>query len=184
MAFSPNPLDWISNIPFEWQAATPEFVVLLFALLAPLVGLWDTDRKGMQQFALIGLGGGFLLTLGSLLDFSRDLPGTDVDFTLQYLGTDIGGVYAISYASQLIKLLFIGVGVLAVLGVGRPLKGKTEQDYGEYFTLLILATLGMIVVSSSHELFTLFLGIEMTSLASYLLAAFRRDFFGSMACLY
>jgi proton-translocating NADH-quinone oxidoreductase chain N len=178
-----NPLDWISNIPFEWQAATPEFVVLLFALLAPLVGLWDTDRKGMQQFALIGLGGGFLLTLGSLFGAHYDLPFTDVDFTLEYVDTDIGGIYAISYASQLLKLIFLGVGVIAVLGIGRPLAGKAEEDYGEFYSLLLFATLGMMVVASAQELFTLFLGIEMTSMSSYLLAAFRRDRVGSEAGL-
>ncbi|MHB1260698.1 MAG: NADH-quinone oxidoreductase subunit N [Thermoplasmatota archaeon] len=179
-----NPLDWISNIPFEWQAATPEFVVLLFALLAPLVGLWDTDRKGMQQFALIGLGGGFLLTLGSLFGARYDLPFTDVDFTLEYVDTSIGGIYSISYASQLLKLIFLGVGVIAVLGIGRPLKpGKTEEDYGEFYSLLLFATLGMMVVASAQELFTLFLGIEMTSMSSYLLAAFRRDRVGSEAGL-
>ena len=178
----PNPLDWIGSIPFEWQAATPEFVILLFALLAPLVGLWDTDRRGMQQFALIGLGGGFLLTLGSLFGTTYDLPG-QTDFTLQYIGTDIGGVYAVSYASQLLKLLFLGVGFLAVLGVGRPLKGKAEQDYGEFYSLLLFATLGMMVVASARELFTLFLGVEMASMSSYLLAAFRRDRAGSEAAL-
>ncbi|MFA5943782.1 MAG: NADH-quinone oxidoreductase subunit N [Candidatus Thermoplasmatota archaeon] len=177
-----NPLDWISAIPFEWQAATPEFVVLLFALLAPLVGLWDTDRRGMQQFALIGLVGGFLLTLGSLFGFTYDLPG-GTDFTLQYIGNEIGGVYAITYASQLLKLLFLGVGVVAVLGIGRPLSGKSEEDYGEFYSLLLFATLGMMVVASAQELFTLFLGIEMTSMSSYLMAAFRRDRVGSEAGL-
>jgi NADH-quinone oxidoreductase subunit N len=183
LLLSYNPLEWISNIPFEWQAATPEFVVLLFALLAPLVGLWDTDRKGMQQFALIGLIGGFLLTLGSLLNARYDLPFTDVDFTLEYIDTNIGGIYAISYASQLLKLLFLGVGVIAVLGIGRPLKGKAEEDYGEFYSLLLFATFGMMVVASAQELFTLFLGIELTSMSSYLLAAFRRDRVGSEAGL-
>jgi proton-translocating NADH-quinone oxidoreductase chain N len=178
-----NPLQVISTIPFEWQAATPEFVVLLFALLAPLVGLWDTDRRGMQQFALIGLGGGFLLTLGSLFGANYDLPFTDVDFTLEYVDTNIGGIYAVSYASQLLKLIFLGVAVVAVLGIGRPLAGKTEEDYGEFYSLLLFATLGMMVVASAQELFTLFLGIEMTSMCSYLLAAFRRDRIGSEAAL-
>src|SRR5688572_17894100 len=55
----PSPLAWIAGVPFEWQAATPEFIVLLFALLAPIVGLWDTDRRGMQQFAFIPVAGAF-----------------------------------------------------------------------------------------------------------------------------
>lgn len=180
----PSPLVGISSIPFEWQAATPEFVVLLFALLAPLVGLWDTDRRGMQQFGLIGIGGAFLLTLGSLFSVTRDLPGTSIDFTLEYIGIELGdGAYTITYASQLLKLLFLGVAAVAILGVGRPFKGRVEEDYGEFYSLLLFATLGMMVVASSQDLFLLFLGIETTSMSSYLLAAFRRDRVASEAGL-
>jgi NADH-quinone oxidoreductase subunit N len=167
----------------NWQSITPELVILLFALLAPLVALWDTDRKGMQQFALIGLLGSFLLTLGSLFGYNHALPFTSIRFTLQYIGSDLNGVYGITYASQLLKLLFLGVGVIAVLGIGRPLKGRAEEDYGEFYGLLLFATLGMMVVASAKELFTLFLGIETTSMSSYLLAAFRRDRISSEAGL-
>lgn len=179
-------LDGLSSVilpDLEWQSITPELVVLLFALLAPLVALWDTDRRGMQQFALIGLGGGFLLTLGSLYSYTSDLPFTSIDFTLAYIGSNLKGVYAVTYASQLFKLIFLAVGLVAVLGVGRPLKGRVEEDYGEFYGLLLFAILGMMVVASAQELFTLFLGIEMTSICSYLLAAFRRDRIGSEAGL-
>jgi proton-translocating NADH-quinone oxidoreductase chain N len=168
----------------NWQSLTPELVILLFALLAPLVALWDTDRKGMQQFALIGLGGSFLLTLGSLFGTTSPLPFTDVRFTLEYIGASLaGGAYTVTYASQMLKLLFLGVAFVAVLGIGRPLKGKAEEDYGEFYSLLLFATLGMMIVASAQELFTLFLGIETTSMASYLLAAFRRDRVASEAGL-
>jgi NADH-quinone oxidoreductase subunit N len=178
-------MSWIDVLlpDLSWQSLTPELVILLFALLAPLVALWDTDRRGMQQFALIGLGGSFLLTLGSLFGYNHPLPFTNIQFTLQYIGSDLNGVYGITYASQLLKLLFLGVGVVAVLGVGRPLKGRAEEDYGEFYSLLLFATLGMMVVASAKELFTLFLGIETTSMSSYLLAAFRRDRIGSEAGL-
>ena len=166
----------------NWQSVTPELVLLLFALLAPLVALWDTDRRGMQQFALIGLGGSFVLTLGSLGGWHFPLFG-GITFTLQYIGSDLNGVYAITYASQLLKLLFVGVALLATIGIGRPLKGRSEEDYGEFYALLLFATLGMMVVASATELFTLFLGIETASLSSYLLAAFRRDRVASEAGL-
>ncbi len=167
----------------SWQSLTPELVVLLFALLAPIVGLWDTDRRGLQQFAAIGLGGSFLLTLGSLFGATWDIPGTSIDFTLEYLGSSLKGAYAVTVASQTLKLLFLGVAFVAVLGVGRPLRGRTEEDWGEFYSLLLFATLGMMVVASAQELFTLFLGIETTSLSSYLLAGFRRDREGAEAGL-
>src|ERR1041385_4607101 len=99
---------------------TPELVLLLFAVLAPLVALWDTDRRGMRQFTLIGLGGSFLLTLGSLLDWHFSIPGTSLNFTLQYIGSTLTGAFVVTYASQLFKVLFLGVAFLAVLGIGRP----------------------------------------------------------------
>lgn len=170
----------------DWQVFTGESVILMFALLAPLVALSDTDRKGMQQFALIGLVGGFLITLGTLLDFHYGR------FSFEYIswsaqsaaaGHPVADVYRVTYASQLFKLLFLGVAIAAVIGIGRPLKGKAEEDYGEFYSLLLFATLGMMVVASAQDLFLLFLGIETTSMSSYLLAAFRRDRIGAEAGL-
>jgi NADH-quinone oxidoreductase subunit N len=67
--------------------------------------------------------------------------------------------------------------------MGRPLKGRVEEDWGEFYSLLLFATLGMMVVASATELFTLLLGIEMASMSSYLLATFRRDTIGAEAGL-
>ncbi len=174
---------------FEWQILTPEFVVLLFALLAPIVALWNTDRRGMQQFAAIGLGGAFLLTLGSLLGWNAAIPGTGIEFTLEYIETsdgdplDLKGVYDVTVFSQVLKLIFLGVSFLAVLGAGRPFRGPAEEDWGEFYSLLMFATLGMMIVASAHELITLLLGIELASMSSYLLAAFKRDRRGAEASM-
>ncbi|MEA3143449.1 MAG: dehydrogenase subunit [Thermoplasmata archaeon] len=167
----------------QWQSMTPELVILLFAVLAPLVALWDADRRGMRQFTLIGLGGGLLLTVGSLFDLHFGIPGTGLNFTLQYQGSNLSGAFVVTYASQVLKTLFLAVGFLAVLGIGRPLKGRAEEDFGEFCSLLLFAVLGMMVVASAQELVTLLLGIEMTSLCSYMLAGFRRDRVGAEASL-
>ncbi len=172
---------WLSTLfanflpDLAWQSMTPELVVLLFALLAPLVSLYDTDRRGMRQFTLIGLGGAFLLSLGSLLEWQFGIPGTSYNFTLAYQGSNLHGAFAVTYASQFLKVLFTATAFIATLGVGRPLKGRAEEDFGEFCSLLMFATLGMMVVASAQELLTLLLGIEMTSLSSYLLAGMRRD---------
>lgn len=178
-------LRWIT-LPQDWQVLTPETVVLLFALLAPIVGTWDQDRRGLQQFALTGLGGAFLLTLGSLLSLEWG------PFSLRYIdwsrlsleaGHPVAEAFAVTEASQVFKLIFLGVAFLAVLAAGRPFKGKAEEDYGEFFALILFATLGMMVVASARDLIVLFLGIETASLSSYLLAGFRRDRAGSEAGL-
>ncbi len=177
----------------HWQIFTAELILLLFALLGPIVGARDPDRKGMRQFALIALGGAFIVTLGTLLSWHWNIPGLGIDFTLQYqqactdaIAAGVNSpceVYAVNPATQLFKLIFIGTAFLAVLGSGRVLKGNTENDYGELFSLILFATLGMMVVASARDLIVLLLGIEIASMSSYLLAAFRRDRDGAEAAM-
>ena len=192
MSFHDGLLDAIA-FPPDWQVFTPESVVLLFALLAPLVSLWDADRRGMRQFALIGIGGALLLTIGTLLPGPQGTTGFVLGrFSLQYIewsaqsaaaGHPVAEIFRVTYASQLFKALFLGVAFLAVLGIGRPIKGKAEEDFGEFCSLILFATLGMMVVASARELVTLVLGIEMASMSSYLMAGFRRDTVGAEASL-
>ena len=169
--------------PLDWQAFTPELVVLLFALLAPIVALWDTDRKGMQQFTLFGLGGAFLMSLGSLLGWNFGIPGTGIHFTLEYIGRSPNAAFVVTEASQFLKPIFTGVAFLAVLGAGKVLPRRADEDHGEFHSLVLFATLGMMIVASAQELITLLLGIEIASMSSYLLAGIRRDRAGAEAAV-
>jgi proton-translocating NADH-quinone oxidoreductase chain N len=172
----------VDFLSLQWQALMPELVVGLFALIAPILAVYDTDRAGMRQFTLIGLGGAFLMALGSLFDLQFRIPIIDLDFSLVYIGADLG-VLKMTYASQLFKVLFLAIAFVAVLGIGRPLKGRAEEDWGEFCSLILFATLGMLIVASSQELITLVLGIELASMSSYILAGFRRDAVGAEASL-
>lgn len=48
-------------------------------------------------------------------------------------------------------------------------------NYGEYYTLILFATIGMMLMAGSADLITVFLGIEIMSISLYILAGFRRD---------
>ncbi len=180
---------WFKDIaaklpPLDWQGLTPELTVLLFAVLLPLVSLGNPDRRSIRQFALFGLGGGFALTAASLANAHMDELGNfQINFDWRYIGHTLGGVYSFTFASQLLKLVFLGAGFLAVLGMGRPLKGRSEEDLGEFLALLLFAVLGMMLVASSKDLIVLVLGIEMASMSSYLMAGMRRDAVGAEASL-
>jgi len=178
------------SLGMQWNSLMPELVVALFALIAPLLALFDTDRAGLRQFTLIGLFGALLMAVGSLVDFQFTIPYFDIEFSLKYIDHQggnasqaLGGALAITYASQLFKVIFLAVAFVAVLGIGRPLKGKSEEDWGEFCSLILFATLGMMIVASAQELITLVLGIELASMCSYILAGFRRDAAGAEAGL-
>lgn len=48
-------------------------------------------------------------------------------------------------------------------------------NYGEYYTLILFATMGMMVMAGGSDLITIFLGLEIMSISLYVLAGFRRN---------
>lgn len=181
-------------VPTAYQILTGTWVLLLFAVLAPLLALWDADRRGIRQFTLIGLGAAIVVSLLALIKYEHtfQIGSFQLPIDFNYIknsaasaaaGDSIASVWRVTYASELFKLIFLAVGFVAVLGIGRPLKGRAEEDFGEFCSLILFAVLGMTIVASATELFTLILGIEMTSMSSYLLAGFRRDAVGAEASL-
>jgi NADH-quinone oxidoreductase subunit N len=71
-------------------------------------------------------------------------------------------------------LLFLGVAAVAVLLSWDYVK-RTRINQTEYYALLLSATLGMILMSASNDLITIFLGLELMSLALYVLVGFQRN---------
>lgn len=74
--------------------------------------------------------------------------------------------------SQFFKVVFLIVSLLVVVA---SISRYTREGADEYYALLLFATVGMMVVSSSVDLITLFVGFELASLATYALAAFDKS---------
>ncbi len=71
-------------------------------------------------------------------------------------------------------LLFLGTAAIGVLLSWDYVK-RTHIDHSEYYALILSATMGMIVMAASNDLITIFLGLELMSLALYVLVGFRRN---------
>jgi len=80
---------------------------------------------------------------------------------------EVGGI------SALLSSLFLTIGALVSLSSEKYLK-KYEANYGEFYLLLQNSILGMIVLVSARDLFSLFLGLELMSISFYILAGFNR----------
>lgn len=74
--------------------------------------------------------------------------------------------------SQIFKLIFIIVSLIAVIASIFYFKGNHNQD--EYYALILLATVGMMVVASANDLMALFVGFELASMSTYVLAGFEK----------
>jgi proton-translocating NADH-quinone oxidoreductase chain N len=80
---------------------------------------------------------------------------------------------SIDALSQFFKAVFLIVSILVVIASLSRYKNSPGSD--EFYALLLLATVGMMVVSSSIDLLTLFVGFELASLSTYALAAFDKS---------
>lgn len=76
--------------------------------------------------------------------------------------------------TSFMKILVLVASALAVI-MSREFFKLEGDDRFEFPVLLVLSTIGMMVMVSANDLMTLYMGIELQSLALYVLAAFKRD---------
>ncbi len=149
-----------STIPSiaDFYRALPELLWCGFGLLAMFLQPFVRNRHFFTGLAFIGALAG---TAGSCLSFRN--PGA--------------GFYGLIQAdafSFFFHLLVGTVAVLVVLAAG-PYLDRERLPVAEFYALLLFATAGMGVLASAQELLTAFIGLEMSSISSYILAGYRRD---------
>ncbi len=143
-----------------WLVA-PEMFVATMACVILLADLFVLPERrgvifGLAQAGLIG---------ALLLSVSQSVGEPVFAF---------GGMYVADKLAVLLKV-FIFLTVMGGLVYSRHYLKEWGFDRGEYLVLVLLATLGMMVMASGSHLLTLYLGLELLSLALYVLVAFNRD---------
>ncbi|MED4601467.1 NADH-quinone oxidoreductase subunit N [Paenibacillus validus] len=82
--------------------------------------------------------------------------------------------YRIDDFASIIKLvLLVGAGLVTFMSIG-SVREEEVPHVGEYYYLLLPATIGGMIMASSGELITLFVGLELLSITSYILVAMRK----------
>ena len=73
------------------------------------------------------------------------------------------------------RVLVIGIGIVTIFSV-RRLSGSSEKaNGGEYYALILYSIVGQCVMATANELIMVFIGLEISSIASYVLAGYLRD---------
>ena len=72
------------------------------------------------------------------------------------------------------RVLVIGVGMLAVLSSTGYLRRENSRG-GEFYALILFSIVGQCIMASANELIMIFIGLEISSIASYILAGYLRD---------
>jgi NADH-quinone oxidoreductase subunit N len=150
----------MNMLSHDLAIGAPEVVLAAGALVLLLIGVFRGDRslRGLSAGAVIlfALAGGAVL-IGSP---ARVLAWNEL--------------YVADSFSAFLKVLILGGAAASVL-LAIPYLERVRANRFEYPVLIVLATLGMAVMVSANNLLTLYMGLELMSLAAYVLAAFHRD---------
>ena len=89
-------------------------------------------------------------------------------------GTAFSGMLMVDGFATFFRVLVIGVGILTVLASYRFLN-REGAETGAYHALLLFSLVGQCVMASANELIMIFIGLEISSISSYVLAGYLRD---------
>jgi NADH-quinone oxidoreductase subunit N len=107
--------------------------------------------------------------LGAILGTAAVLPAGSFQSSAAFNGLIQMDGFAVFF-----HVLVGGVALLVILAAG-PYLHREHLESAEFYALVFFATAGMGVLSSAQELLTAFIGLEMSSISSYVLAGYRRD---------
>ena len=88
-------------------------------------------------------------------------------------GVTFGGMYISDGYSSFFKIIFFINVVISIL-ISIKYIAVERVNFGEYYSLIIVSTLGMMIMASAADLIVLYLGLELMALSTYILAGFIR----------
>ena len=89
------------------------------------------------------------------------------------IGETFNGMFVSDAYSTSFKIIFLISLVLTVLLSLRYIQ-QEKAEYGEYYSLLLFATLGMMLMASAKDLIIVYLGLELMALSTYILAGIKK----------
>ncbi|HEV2504687.1 MAG TPA: NADH-quinone oxidoreductase subunit NuoN [Mesorhizobium sp.] len=148
-----------SDLISSLSLTTPELIIAIGALVLLMVGAYSREAS---SGAITGLAVAILIVAGGWMLF---VSGE---------GNAFGSAFVQDPFARFMKLLsLVGSAVTLIMSVRFA---KAERfDKFEYPVLILLCTLGMMLMISANGMIALYLGLELQSLAIYVLAAINRD---------
>ena len=146
-------------IAMNWTLAVPEIVLALVAMAILVFGvLWKGAHVNLAC-VMLSLGG-LLLTAVLVMSAPK--------------GVAFAGLFSVDRFAVFMKLLIIaGSAMSLVLSLDYNVRHKIDRF--EFPVLILLCTVGMMIMASATNLMSLYVGLELQSLAIYVMAAFARD---------
>ena len=153
---------------FDWHVMTPEFIILGVAAVLTILDLFMPKKQDRRILGWIGIVGIFaaIISVTGMLD-QGVVSILDDTFRLD------------AYAKAFKLLLLVGSGLVMFLAISYKPKDGMQEYQGEFYYLFLTALLGGMMMTSSGDLITLFVGLELLTVSSFILAGIRKHHLGS-----
>ena len=146
----------------ELRIASAEIFVLAMACAILIVDLFVKDKNRTVTYVLTQLA----LVGAAVVTFATSTGQVSYTFSNMFVSDLMG---------DLLKFL-VYISVIVVLFYSRTyILDRPEMARGEFYVLSLFATLGMMVMISASHFLTVYIGIEMLSLALYAMVAMNRN---------
>ncbi len=147
------------DLSMSMSLAAPELILALGAMALLMIGVFSGERSNTL---VTGLAVAILIGAGAWMLFFGDY------------GRGFYGAFISDPFARFMKFLTLGGSIVTlVMSVGFA---KAERfDKFEFPVLIMLSTLGMLIMVSANDMITLYLGLELQSLAAYVIAAINRN---------
>jgi len=89
-------------------------------------------------------------------------------------GTAFGGMLVVDGFATYFRVLVLAVGILTVLP-SYSFLGRQQAETSEYHALLLFSIAGQCMMAAANDLIIVFIGLEISSISSYILAGYLRD---------
>ncbi len=132
----------------------PEITMTAFALLVLLADLLIKKKEVLAIFSIVGVAA-----------VAYTLAGSS--------GVTFGGMFISDGYSTFFKIIFLVNVILSVL-ISIKYIVIEKVNFGEYYSLILFSTVGMMIMASAGDLIVLYLGLELMALSTYVLAGFIR----------
>ena len=139
----------------------PEIVLTAFGLLVLLVDVFSP--KGAKKSPL-----GVLSLIGVVAAFFFTLP------LMGSVTSGFGGMFTSDGYTLFFKVVFLIIAFLTIL-ISMGYAQREGIEGGEYYALVLFATVGMMLMAGGTHLITIFLGLETMSISIYVLVGMMRE---------
>ncbi|MFN3322331.1 MAG: NADH-quinone oxidoreductase subunit N [Bryobacteraceae bacterium] len=138
----------------------PEIILSLVGTMV-MVGEATMGERGRTLLRTLTIGGLVAALFGAIIAYGSP-------------GLAFSELVIVDGFATFFRILVIAVGILTVLSSYQYFR-REQHENGEFYALLLFSIVGQSVMVSAHELIMVFIGLEISSIATYVMAGYLRD---------